>query len=185
MRRFAFLFAALAAVLAAAPARAQSLLPFSVEGRAGLAFPTGEFGDGLGLGYGLGANAMVSFLPFVALYGGYSYTTFDLDTPVRGSEDSYNLQGFDAGLRLRVPTPLIPVDPYLRGGLVYYSGELSAGGAETERELGVQLGAGLNYKLGMLVSLTPEVSWVRLPAGNGGGPDATFFRADFGLRVHL
>ncbi|HEX7242341.1 MAG TPA: outer membrane beta-barrel protein [Longimicrobiaceae bacterium] len=185
MRRLACVAAALAVMALAAPARAQSILPFAAEGRVGLAFPTGDFGEGLGLGYGLGANATFNLLPLIGVYGGYSYTSFDLDTDVRGDEDAYNLQGFDAGLRVAVPTPGIALSPYLRGGVVWYKGELSGGGAETDRNLGFQLGAGLDYSLGVLMSLTPEVSYVRLPAGDGGGPDANFFRADFGLRLRL
>src|SRR3712207_8840653 len=49
--------AALAAVAFAAPARAQTGLPIAIEGRAGLAFPTGDFGEALGTGYRLAANA--------------------------------------------------------------------------------------------------------------------------------
>ncbi len=41
--RFAFAAAAVAALAFAAPAQSQSLLPFAVEGRTGLAFPTGDF----------------------------------------------------------------------------------------------------------------------------------------------
>lgn len=183
MRRFACVAAALAALFCVAPARAQSVLPFAVEGRAGLAFPTGDFGQGLGLGYGLGANASFSILPLIALYGGYSYTTFDISGVSRYNGDTYNLQGFDAGVRVGIPTPMIPIDPYLRGGLVFYKANVT-GGPSTGTNTGFQLGAGLNYGLGMLVTLTPEVSYVRI-GGDNGGSDASFFRADFGLRVHL
>lgn len=183
MRGFACLAAALALLACGSPARAQSVLPFAVEGRAGLAFPTGDFGRDLGLGYGLGANASFNILPLIAVYGGYSYTTFDISGVSRSTGDTYNLQGFDAGARVGIPTPLIPLNPYLRGGLVFYKANVS-GGPSSDRNTGFQVGAGLNYALGMLVTLTPEVSYVRIN-GRNGSSDATFIRTDFGLRVHL
>lgn len=183
MRRFACVAAALALLACGSPARTQTILPFAVEGRAGLAFPTGDFGRNLGLGYGLGANASISILPLIALYGGYSYTTFDISGVSSNTGDTYNLQGFDAGLRVGIPTPLIPINPYLRGGLVFYKANVS-GGSSSGTNTGFQVGAGLNYGLGMLVTLTPEVSLVRINGSNGSS-DATFIRTDFGLRVHL
>ncbi|HEX2092022.1 MAG TPA: outer membrane beta-barrel protein [Longimicrobiaceae bacterium] len=185
MRRFACTVAALAALACSAPAGAQSILPFSVEGRGGLAFPSGDFGETLGLGYALGAHAIFNFLPFIGLYAGYSYHTFDFDEdalPGAGDE-AYTLQGFDAGVRLSVPTPGIALGPYLRGGIVYYEPGVTGTDVDSDRELGYQAGVGIDYPLGIIVSLTPEVSYVTLPANRG--PDANFIKVDFGLRFRL
>lgn len=180
MKRFAFVAAAVAAVVFAAPARSQSMLPFAVEGRVGVAFPTGDFGEGLGTGYGLGANVSFNVLPSLALYGGYSYTQFDFDDDLVDTDETFDVQGFEGGARLGLP--MAAFSPYVKGGVVYYKGGVSDG-ADSDNELGFQVGAGLDYALGPVVSFTPEVSYVTVPAELG--PDASFIRADVGLRFRL
>ena len=73
MRRRRISTAAAAAMLVcAAPiaARAQSILPFAVEGRGGLAFPTTEgLKDDYDVGYELGGTAKLSLLPMLRIYG--------------------------------------------------------------------------------------------------------------------
>lgn len=173
MKRFALLAAALAAAAAATPANAQS--PLAVEGRVGLAFPTGDFGRDLALGYGIGANVSLDVTRNIAVYGGYSYTQFDYDRDFLDTEETFDVQGFDAGVR--VGLPMAGLSPYLRGGVVYYKPE------NADNELGFQAGAGLDYRLGPVVSFTPEVSYVSVPAA--AGPNGTFVRADVGLRFRL
>ena len=183
MRRLACVAAVCAAVAFAGPARAQSLLPFSVEGRAGLAFATGDLGEDLSTGYVLGANVGFNLMPLITLYGGYSYITFDLDDDVPGAGDAtWNVSGFDAGARVNLP--MIGFSPYVRGGVVYYESELSD--LDGESNLGFQVGAGLDFPLGAVVSITPEVSYTQVDAGDVAGPDKTsFVRVDFGLRARL
>jgi opacity protein-like surface antigen len=181
MRRKVFVAAALAAVAFAAPAHAQSVLPFAVEGRAGLAFPTGDFGESLGLGYGLGANVSFAVAPTLALYGGYSYTQFDYDTDVVDTDETFNVQGFEGGARLGLP--MVGFSPYVKGGVVYFKGGVSDG-VDSDNELGFTVGAGLNYALGPVVAFTPEVTYVTVP-GRDNSTDANFIRADVGLRFRL
>ncbi len=178
MRRKVFVAAALAAVAFAAPAHAQSMLPFAVEGRAGLAFPTGDFGDALGMGYGLAANVSFNVAPTLAIYGGYSFTQFDFDDDVVDTDETFNVQGFEGGARLGLP--MVGFSPYVKGGAVYLKGGVD--GNDSDNKLGFTVGAGLNYALGPVVSFTPEVTYVTVPDDGG---DANFVRADVGLRFHL
>ena len=179
MRKYAFVAAALAAVAFAAPARAQTGLPIAIEGRAGLAFPTGEFSDALGTGYGLAANASFAVAPTVAVYGGYSYTQFDYDRDILDTDETFDVQGFEGGARLALP--MTGFTPYLKGGVVYFKGGVD--GVDSDNELGFTVGAGLNYALGPVVAFTPEVTYVTVPAE--AGPDASFLRTDVGLRFRL
>lgn len=173
---------ALLGLAAAAPARAQSTLPISVEARFGLGFPTGDFSNSLNLGYGLGANAIFNLTPLVGVYGGYSFISFDLDRDLLGGEPgSYDVQGFDGGLRLSLPAA--GFSPYLRGGVAYYKGELSDLRGGGENTLGFQGGVGLESELGSRVTITPELSYVTIPSDRG--TDIRFIRADFGLRFRL
>ena len=75
----AALFVVAALPLSAAPAAAQGILPFTVEGRAGMAFPVDDFASGVEAGYLLEATAKLSPLPFATLYGGWSYAEFAAD----------------------------------------------------------------------------------------------------------
>lgn len=170
--------------LAAAPLAAQSGLPaIAIEGRGGLSLPTGDFARRLTLGYGLGGSATVGVTPTIAVYGGYSYTSFDYDRKSAGSpEGSYNLQGIDAGLRFSTPA-LTRVAPYLRLGGVYYKGEPTNAEPADDQKFGYQLGAGLNYELGLHASLTPELRYTTISHSNR--TDVSFVTLDVGLRFHL
>lgn len=178
MRRKVFVAAALAAVAFAAPAHAQSMLPFAVEGRAGLAFPTGDFGEALGTGYGLAANVSFNVAPTLALYGGYSFTQFDFDDDLVDTDETFDVKGFEGGARLGLP--MVGFSPYVKGGAVYFKGGVDDN--DSDSKLGFTVGAGLNYALGPVVSFTPEVTYVTIPDDGG---DANFIRADVGLRFHL
>src|SRR5687767_5034585 len=122
---------ALGAVVAAgslaAPARAQlpNLAPFSFEVRGGLAHPSGGFGEmggsgddivmGLEPGFMVGASATYHVSPLLGIYGGYTYSRFG----VEAGETDWVDRGFNAGVRVALPTPSSAIDPYVRAGLVY------------------------------------------------------------------
>jgi opacity protein-like surface antigen len=196
------LLSLVAAAAFAAPAHAQlpNFTPFSFEVRGGLAFPMGDFGEGEGdeagaveSGWTVGANATYHFIPLVGIYGGYTYNRF-------GVEDFDDVdvvdQGISAGVRLAVPTPLIPIDPYVKAGLVYNSIGFEFDGDEGEDEdfldsdnsLGFEVGAGVGIGLGPKLSFTPQVTYTRYePQYDGEGVDANVehLRVDVGLRIRL
>ncbi len=157
-KTMAGIVAALAAVTFSDQARAQSIIPFSVEAQASAAVPTGDFGDvegGIGTGYGFGVKAGVKLNPLFGVYGGYSWTGYDFDV----GDDRLTQQGFDGGIR--VGLGLLPMSPYARGGVVYH--KLDAGhGHDEDNKLGYEVGAGLSFPLGMVLSVTPEVTYTRI-----------------------
>lgn len=193
-----------AATALAAPAHAQlpNVTPFSFEVRGGLAFPTGDFAEdeedgtgGLETGTTLGANATFHFMPMLGIYGGYTYNSFGVD-----GEDDVDVidQGFNAGLRVAIPTPLIPIDPYVKAGLVYNQLELSATEGttsisfESDRSLGFEVGAGVGITLGPKLSFTPQVTYTKYKAefedffeGGAFEQDVEHIRVDVGLRLRL
>ena len=168
------------ALVFATPAAAQGLPPIAFEARGGVSLPTGDFARPLTLGYGLGGHASVAVMPTLAIYGGYTYTSFDFDRNAPGErEGSYDLQGFDAGARFNAPT-LTRISPYLRLGGVYYKGESSDGEISDKQKFGFQLGAGLEYELGRYASITPELRYTTISHSNR--TDASYVTLDFGLR---
>lgn len=170
--------AALAAVTLAGAARAQSAIPLAVEARASAAVPTGDFqdaGGGIGTGYGFGVQGELRLSPLVGVYGGYSWTGYDFDA----GDDRLEQQGVDAGIRVGLGP--LPLGPYARGGIVYH--RLGGGIPEQDSRLGYELGAGLSFPLGMVVSVTPEVSYTRINDAGGDDNHLSAVRFGVGLRA--
>ena len=192
----ATLLAVVVAVSAAGPARAQlpHLTPFSFEVRAGAGIPTGDL-ENADTDPGLAFGGTVTFhpLPFIGVYAGVSQSNF----PVDGEEDAeltppgeFTDRGFDVGVRVGIPTPLIPIDPWIRGGVVFHRIEGSGFATDSENfesdmEVGYEVGAGLGFGFGP-VTLTPGVSLVRYETvAPGGEVTVRFFRVDVGARLRL
>lgn len=182
------LCAALAATAAAGPARAQlNLTPFSLEVRASAAIPTGHLKDTRNLDTGLGLTGEVTYHlgPMLGVYAGYSRTEF------RGEGDAEVLdQGLDVGVRIAIPTPLIPIDPWIRGGGVYHRFEASgfpANNIETGDEWGFEVGAGIGLSFLPKFTITPQVSYVsyEFPATLDSDNRVEYIKAGVGLRLRL
>lgn len=174
--------AALAGAAAFAPAAHAQL---SIEARAGVAQPRDAFTADVPVDGGLATEVSVTVgaLPFVSLYGAWQKVEFERD----GSEGSVITdEGWSGGLRVSVPTPFIPIDPWLRAGLLTH--ELEAGGLTGggDRGLGVEVGGGLRFRLGRGVSVTPGVSWTRYgfddDAVADGKVNVEYLRVDVGAR---
>lgn len=189
------LLSLVAAAASAAPAQAQlpNVTPFSFEVRGGLAFPAGEFGEeeeGISVETGttLGANATFHLMPLLGIYGGYTHNRFGVD----GVDIDVVDQGFNAGVRLAVPTPLIPIDPYVKAGVVFnkvsFEGDfVDEDEPDSDRSLGFEVGAGLGIGIGPKLSFTPQVTYTRYEPrfeGEGDG-NLEHIRVDVGLRLRL
>lgn len=198
MKKIFLAMAAATAISAPAHAQLPNLTPFSFEVRGGLAVSRGDFADvgaseddiviGVDPGYTVGASATFHVVPLLGIYGGYSYTRFSSEASGLDLVD----HGFDAGVRLAIPTPLIPIDPYVKAGLVYHSFgyELEMDGADaySDRSLGFEAGAGVGIGLGPKLSFTPQVTYTRFePQYDDGelGYDVEHLRLDVGLRLRL
>ena len=178
MKKLSVGLATLAGVaLLAGPARAQipHITPFSFEARAGVALPQGDFNNAANPGFTVGGSVTYHAIPVIGIYGGYSYAQFDAE----GSSGEFKDSGFDAGVRVGIPTPLIPIDPWIKGGVVVHNLEVSGTATSIDDgwSTGVEVGAGLGFGFGPL-SLTPGVSWVH----HG---DVSYVRGDVGVRIRL
>jgi outer membrane autotransporter protein len=128
-------------------------------------------------------------IPLVGVYGGYTRNEFDADNDGKVKD-----QGFNAGLRLAIPTPLIPVDPYVKAGAVFNTLEHSTNagairaGVASDRSLGFEVGAGVGIGLGPKLSFTPQVTYTRYDAefeDIGVEERVEHIRVDVGLRLRL
>lgn len=151
----------------AGSAEAQGFFPLAVEVRGGAGFPVGDFGDGVNTGWGFDANAQLRVAPMLSLYAGYG--TIDFDSSDEGGllgsgSGTVTDQGFHGGAMLSLPTGmLLGVSPYLRAGALYHEAkfdfENDDSDMESEKNLGYEVGAGLTFPLGLVVSFTPEVKY--------------------------
>lgn len=197
MRKVSSAIAALAALTFAGSAAAQSPLPLSVEVRGGLPFPTGEFkdvgsdiGDGLTAGYNLSASVTVDVTPRVGVYAGYSFNHFQVE---ERDDIGVNSDGFEFGVRGSFPTTT-GVGPFVKVGGVYHDAEVvfdddAQQGPDdvdvSKNHLGFEVGGGVEVALGRYLSLTPGVSYVRVPTDEAFDPDVSYVKADVGLRLRL
>lgn len=168
------------AALVAPPAHAQ----LAIEARAGIATPRDAFSNDVAMdgGYATEVSLTVGTLPFVGLYGAWQQVKFDRD----GSESVVTDQGWTGGVRVSVPTPFIPIDPWIRAGIVAH--ELEAGGLEGggDSGVGVEVAGGLRVQVGSRIALTPGVSWTRYGFDDDtvtdGKVNVEYLRVDVGLR---
>ena len=177
--------AAVVALFLAAAVAPAAHAQLAIEGRAGIATPSDALtndveADG---GYSTEVSLTVGVLPFVGVYGAWQQVKFDRE----GSEESVITdQGWTVGARASVPTPFIPIDPWIRAGLVVH--ELEAGGLEGggDRGVGTEVGAGLRVSVGSRIALTPGVTWTRYGFDDDsvadGRVNVEYLRVDVGLR---
>jgi len=190
MKKIVFAAAAAAATaLAAAPAAAQipHITPFSFEGRAGVALPTGDFNDGADPGIVLSGSITYHAIPLIGIYAGGTFAKFGVD------EDDVDLSdaGLDVGARIGIPTPLIPIDPWIKAGVVVHQARVSDAGVteKTDWGTGFEVGGGLGFGFGP-VSVTPGISYVKYNSNIGEGADeedahVSYLKADIGVRIRL
>lgn len=181
----------LVAAVFAAPAHAQlpNATPFSFEVRGGLAFPIGDFGEGIGSGTTVGGNATFHFTPRLGIYGAFTRNEFGADIE---RVESFKDQGFSGGVRVTIPTPLIPIDPYVKVGAALHQLDrpnITAADADPERGLGFEVGAGAGIGLGPKLSFTPQVTYTRYDVDEiritTGSNRIQHIRLDAGLRLRL
>jgi hypothetical protein len=186
-----------AGVLAASSASAQSILPFSFEVRGGLGIKTEEFNQSdtetttASGGVGVGGNVAFDFLPGVAVYGSYDRYAFNANIQSAGTEvkEEYIDQGFAAGAKITPPVgAALGFSPWLRGGVIFHTLELTGVDEESTRSTGFEVGAGINIPLGLVLSFTPGVIYRQYSPDYGDdASDAkvSYFDLSLGLRARL
>jgi opacity protein-like surface antigen len=199
LRSFALTLAALA-VAGGTTLRAQSILPFSVEARAGAALPTGEFKDGAGTAWGVGGTVRYHAMPMLGIYAGYDQFTFSVDegdAEFGDSDANFRDAAFRLGARFQVPfAGLTGVSPWVEGGAVLARTSLNASDQgvslsfDSDRSLGFEAGAGLNFAVAPKVSLTPGVRFRSHEAtfdfdGDEETGTVSFVAIDLGVNIKL
>ena len=185
-------FAVAATALMAGTAQAQlpTITPFAFEARAGVALPTGDMNDDTGPGLALSGTVTYHAIPLIGIYAGGSYARFsaDLEEEVEGHATD---TGFDVGARIGIPTPLIPIDPWIKAGLVVHRINLSDGTDDLDSDWGTgyEIGGGLGFGFGP-VSISPGITYVRYNSSFSDLEEdeeftVSYIRADVGVRIRI
>lgn len=183
MKKATFAIAAAALFATTGSAAAQLSIPLSVEVRADMAIPSGDFADAVEGAPGFGVNASLGIAPGLAVYGGYSRTQFEIkETEVDATD-----QGFSAGLTAGLPFAA-PLQPWVGAGLLIHDFEVEDVDADFDSDLGFEVGAGLAVPLARNVRLTPGVGYRRYTTDVplfGGTEEAeiSYFTAGVGLNL--
>jgi len=163
----------------------------SLELRGSLTKALGDFGDVATSDAGLGADLIVQASPNLSIYGGYGRDMFGREGG--DDDDNYNSQGFEAGAKLMAAREG-GIIPWLRGGLTLHKLTIEDGGAdiESDRNLGFQIGAGVDIPLGDVLTFSPGVRYQNYDAEFDAVVDAldtnagvSYLTADFGVRIDL
>lgn len=174
IRATALALACAAALLRPGPLPAQ--LALSLEARGGVAMPAEAF-EGAEGGQAGEVSATWHAWPLIGIYGAYQSNRFAWDDTGGHATD----EGFAAGVRISLPPLLVPIDPWIRGGVVVH--QLKAETRAVESGVGYELGAGLAFPLARGITLTPGVLWTRYR--NGDLLRIRHLRADVGLRMRF
>lgn len=198
MKATRFILPALCVSLAApAAAKAQSVVPLSIEANVGVGVPTGDFSDGgSNPGVGFGATATYNVAPLVGIRASYSYQNF-------GGEDveELDVSGNDSGFAfgLEVSPPLVPgvnLLVYADAILHQLEGKFSSGpnslSITSDRGLGFDIGAAVEFPIAPRVRIVPRVRYRQYEAefdpnetGGFAGGDVTYFAGGVGLKVRF
>jgi len=137
---------------------------WSVEFRPGLNFPTEDLGeDKLKVGFGFDAKIAYKMMPHLKAYAGWSWNEFKVDSQFPLPNVTLDERGYTFGFELRLPITEPPLTYYVFGGGIYNFIEIEYGTegnimrTKTERNLGWQLGAGLEYSILPEWAIRPEI----------------------------
>ena len=157
------------ALLAAIPAFATSVSaqqPWSVELRAGGAFPTVDMVGDLGTGNGIAIEGNVSYdlLPFLGVFVGWDWVGFTPENSFAGTDIDFEGTGYLAGVQYqRAVTEALPFEIWLRAAVRYDHLELEddAGDivAGTDRDVGLDVGLGFSVDINDTWAVTPGVRY--------------------------
>lgn len=171
----------LAAAAIAAPAQAQNVsdartVRFGVQG--GLSMPTGDFGDVAEMGFLIGGMMDIrpATLP-VDFRIDLAYNRWGLDDGGLDLDGSFSGLSLGGNVVVAIPTEGT-VGPYVLGGLGMYRTTIEVEDEdESETDLGMQLGGGLNFRLSGFETFV-EARYHKI----FGDTDADFLPIVFGIR---
>jgi len=141
-------------------------IPLAIEARGGAYIPTGDFAEGVGTGFGLGAIVSYRVIPALDIYAGYSWQRFALEEDEEFDDVDVDIEdsGFALGVRFEVPAAQ-SLGPWIRAGVILHQAKFSGSEGSlsvsftSDRTAGLELGGGLAIPIAPALSITPGVSF--------------------------
>lgn len=177
-----------------------SASPWSLEGRAGVTFPRGDFSDGLSSGIGVEITGRYALTSLVHLYGGVSRASFEAELnggDFLGGEllSTAVTSGFHGGMILHFSGR--NVDPWVKVGGTFHTlgfdlnfpGDPEVG-YRSDWRAGFVGGGGLDVPLTERIRISPSVQFhgyaPDLEVNSvGQTPNVNFMLLDFGVRYEF
>jgi hypothetical protein len=136
--------------------------------RGGAAFPTQDLNDtDLDTGFGFEGTVTYRFMPHLAAYAGWGWNQFSADQSFAGTDVDFEETGYTFGLQFMHPFGTSKLSYVLQAGGLFNHLEVENNDgeiiADSEHQLGWQLGAGLAIPLGSRWHLLPSVRYQSLP----------------------
>lgn len=159
---------------------ADAQVSFAAEGRAGVTFPRGDLSEGgADAGTTLGAEVLATFRPNLTAYVGFQRHAFECDDGCT-FDDNPKSTGVGVGLKYIVHDP---GDVLVWGRAGIDANTLSIGGTSSDREIGIELGAGADLRIVPRLHVVPRFGFISHGAGNG--LTASFFTVGLGAHYHI
>jgi hypothetical protein len=177
MNRVLFLLGASLCIGLAVPSDASAQVGFAGEGRVGVTFPAGDLSsEGAEAGLSVGAELQMNFQRNLTAYVGLHRHGFACDSDCDVGRNPRST-GLNAGLKLILPSP---PDALIwgRGGVV--ANQLTTDNDSGSREIGYELGAGIDMPVAPRLYLVPNLGLVSHSAGS----DFTARYFTFGVGAH-
>lgn len=160
MRARALALTTIGALMAVAPARAQTPERWAVELRGNGALPTRDIGsDPLSTGLGLEGTVRYRFLPHLAVYAGWDWTRFGADRSFAGSDMDFEETGYALGLRFEHPVAGSRTAAWVRAGGTWDHVEVE----DTDGEIISDSGHGPGWEVGAGVATPIRGRWSLTP----------------------
>lgn len=129
-----------------------------------LNFPTSSIEQSnLRVGNGFELTTAYTIMPHLEVYAGWGWTSFDSDEDFTEENINYEESGYTLGGRLVIPINKSKLKYFVKGGIVLNKIEVERSEtsikAKTDREVGVQLGAGVQILIYKHWNLVPELRY--------------------------
>lgn len=185
-------------VLLATGAQAQTPQRLAIEVRGGTMVPTGDFDNGVAMGWSVGGTLLYSATPSLELYAGFEHADFPLDG---GAETgAVKVRFADDGLRTGARYTFTLADsssirPWTEVGMIFNRTTVRGTDGETSASIhsnwlaGFEVGVGFTYPLFRRLQLMPGVRYrdhlVRFEEFGEAESTVSYVAVDFGLNLRL
>lgn len=136
---------------------------FGFEINGGLSFATNKFAEGLKPGFGAEGLLHYRFMPHTGVYAGWGANWLSTENETSELNRDYEETGYVVGLQFKHPVAGSSASYLVRAGAIFNHIEVENDNGElledTGHGAGLQIAAGMDFKLGSSWSIVPTVKY--------------------------